>query len=63
MGMGGVWKRRQWTHACKDGSRRSIRAGYVVEFRLALSGHGGWDVGRAGTPPTDVALKISEGVV
>ena len=61
--MGGVWKRRRWTRTCKDGSRESVRDGYMVEFRLALSGYSGWEVVRAGTPPSSVALKISEGVV
>ena len=35
----------------------------MVEFKLVLSGHSGWEVGRAGTPPSSEALKISERVV
>ena len=48
----------------KMGAERaeSIWDWYTVQFRAALSGKGGGEVGRAGTPPTNVALKISEGV-
>lgn len=47
----------------KMGAEGASGTSYIVEFRLAPSGHSGREVDRAGMPPTHVALKISEGVV